>query len=126
MILLIIHICCIHIYINLLFYPKFDREEISVEELQGQISSFKLINDNGEEINYEVLCTFEKQETGENYMLYSENSPDENGNVKVYACRYDPSKPDAELLPIESEEDWRSIEEILDVLQRKNPYEGEK
>ena len=97
-----------------------------MEELQGQISSFKLINDNGEEINYEVLCTFEKQETGENYMLYSENSPDENGNVKVYACRYDPSKPDAELLPIESEEDWRSIEEILDVLQRKNPYEGEK
>ena len=96
-----------------------------MEEFQGQISSFKLINDNGEEINCEVLCTFEKQENGENYMLYTDNSPDENVNVKVFACRYDPSAPEAELLPIESEEDWSSIEEILDVLQRNNPVDGE-
>lgn len=79
--------------------------------------TFKALNNEGQEIECEVLFTFESEETNKNYMVYTDNTTDEEGNVKVYASIYNPEKPESELIPIESESEWKIIETILEEIQ---------
>ena len=74
--------------------------------------TFTLINDEGQEIECEILFTFENAENGKNYVVYTDNSLDENGDVCVFASVYD-SDEDHTLLPIETEEEWALIDQIL-------------
>lgn len=79
--------------------------------------TFKALNREGVEVECEVLFTFESDETKKNYMVYTDNTTDENGNVRVYASIYNPDKPESELIPIESEAEWKIIETILEEIQ---------
>jgi len=80
---------------------------------------FKVINDKGEEVNCEVLFTFDSDETKKSYIAYTDNTLDEVGNVKVYASIYDKTGESKELLPIETEKEWQIIENIFSKLQDK-------
>ena len=89
--------------------------------------TFKVFDDNGKEIECEVLFTFESDETNKNYMVYTDNTKDEEGNVKVYAAIYEPDKDETKLEPITSDHEWAIIEKILEELQEeaKKSVEGE-
>ena len=80
-----------------------------------------VVNDEGKEIECEILFSFESEETGKNYLVYTDDTLDEEGNTKVYASVIDPESEDEEtkLLPIESEEEWAIIENILEQLQEE-------
>ena len=80
-------------------------------------STFVIINDDGEEVECEILFTFENKETKKNYIVYTDNSVDENGETLVFANVYNPDKDDEVLLPIETEEEWDMIEKIFEELQ---------
>ena len=88
---------------------------------QEQQMTFKVVNDEGKEIECEVLFTFESDETKKNYIVYTDNTLDEEGNTKVYASIYDPEDKNEEtkLIPIESDKEWKIIETILDELQKE-------
>lgn len=79
--------------------------------------TFKAVNNEGIEVECEVLFTFESEETKKNYMVYTDNTKDEEGNIRVYASIYNPDKPESELIPIESESEWKIIETILEEIQ---------
>ena len=79
--------------------------------------TFKILGDDGKEIECEVLFTFESDETKKNYIVYTDNTLDEQGNVKVYASIYNPNEENTALIPIESEKEWKIIETILEELQ---------
>ena len=79
--------------------------------------TFKAVNGEGKEVEGEVLFTFESDETKKNYMVYTDNTLDESGNIRVYASIYNPELENSELLPIESEAEWRIIETILEEIQ---------
>ena len=81
--------------------------------------TFKAVNDEGKEVECEVLFTFESDETKKNYMVYTDNTKDQEGNVKVYASIYDPEKPESELQPIETDKEWKIIDTILKELQEE-------
>ncbi len=81
--------------------------------------TFKVINDEGKEVECEVLFTFESDETKKNYMVYTDNTTDEEGNTKVYASIYNPDEDETKLLPIETDKEWKIIETILDELQNE-------
>ncbi|MEG2351667.1 MAG: DUF1292 domain-containing protein [Bacilli bacterium] len=76
-------------------------------------NTFTIIDDNGKEVKCEILFTYEDEKTGKNYMAYTDNAIDEEGNTKVYASIYNPEEENPVLLPIESEEEWKLIEGIL-------------
>ena len=78
---------------------------------------FKAINGEGNEVECEVLFTFESDETKKNYMVYTDNTVDETGNIRVYASIYNPDLEASELLPIETEAEWKIIETILEEIQ---------
>ena len=54
--------------------------------------TFKIMGENGQEIECEVLFTFESDETKKNYIVYTDNTLDEQGNTKVYASVYTPNE----------------------------------
>jgi uncharacterized protein YrzB (UPF0473 family) len=82
-------------------------------------NSFTMIDENGNEIVYDVLFTFESEETHKNYIVYTDNTKDEAGNVEVYASIYNPNDPHSKLEAIETEKEWKVIETILETLQEE-------
>ena len=86
--------------------------------------TFKVMNDEGKEIECEVLFTFESDETKKNYIVYTDNTIDEDGNTKVFASIYNPGEDETKLLPIETDKEWKIIETILDELQNETANNG--
>lgn len=82
-------------------------------------NTFKVINENGEEIMCDVLFTFDSEETKKSYIVYTDNSKDEEGNVQVFASIYDPTQENQKLEPITTEQEWKVIETILNTLQEE-------
>ena len=80
-------------------------------------NTFKVINDEGQEITCDILFTFDSEETKKSYIVYTDNSRDSEGNIQVFASIYDPKQDNPRLEPIESEQEWKIIETILNTLQ---------
>lgn len=94
--------------------------------MEQERMTFKVTDDNGKEIECEVLFTFESDETKKNYIVYTDNTIDEGGNTKVYASIYTPGEVETTLMPIESDKEWKIIETILEEVQAeaKKAVEG--
>jgi len=82
-----------------------------------EVMTFKVMDDNGKEIECEVLFTFESEETKKNYIVYTDNTTDDDGNTRVYASVYNPNEEETKLLPIETDKEWKIIETILEEIQ---------
>lgn len=78
---------------------------------------FKITNEQGQDIEYEELYTFKNEKTGKSYMVYTDNSIDEDGKVRVFASIYSPSLDDKKLRPIENDDEWDFVEETINTLQ---------
>ena len=81
--------------------------------------TFKVTNEEGQEVEYEVLFTFDSDETKKSYMVYTDDSKDESGNTRVFASAYVQGEEETELLPIETDKEWKIIETILKELQEE-------
>lgn len=81
--------------------------------------TFTVKNSEGKDVEYEVLFTFDSEETNKSYMVYTDNSKDENGNIRVFASAYVPGEETTELLPIETEKEWKIIDTILHELEKE-------
>lgn len=82
-------------------------------------NTFKVINNEGEEVICNILFTFDSEETKKSYIVYTDNTTDASGSVQVYASIFNPNDPNTKLEPIETEKEWKVIETILDTLQEE-------
>ena len=82
-------------------------------------NSFTIIDDKGVERSYDVLFTFDNDETKKSYIIYTDNSLDDNGKVQVYASIYNPEDPHSELKEIKTEKEWKVIETILESIEEE-------
>lgn len=82
-------------------------------------NTFKVINNDGVEVTCDILFTFDSEETKKSYIVYTDNSKDAEGNVQVFASIYDPKQENPKLEPIESDQEWKIIETILNTLQEE-------
>lgn len=80
--------------------------------------TFTLTDENGNEQTFYVLFTFDSAETGKNYMVFTDDSVDEDGGIRVAAACYDPEAEDMTLLPIETDREWEMVEKALDQYQQ--------
>ena len=83
-------------------------------------NTFTVMDENGKEVTCEVLFTFDSEETKKNYIVYTDNTTDDEGNTRVYASVFDPTKESTELMPIETDREWKIIETILESIQEEN------
>ena len=82
-------------------------------------NTIKLTNEKGEEVVCDILFTFDSDETGKSYIVYTDNTKDESGKVRVYASIYNPDDAKTKLEDIKSEKEWKIIETILETLQEE-------
>ena len=80
-------------------------------------NKFKVINEDGIEITCDILFTFDSEETGKSYIVYTDNTTDEFGNTQVFASIYDKTQVNPRLQPIETDVEWKIVETILNCLQ---------
>ncbi|PAV28958.1 hypothetical protein CIL05_13330 [Virgibacillus profundi] len=76
-------------------------------------------DENGEEHLFEVLFTFDVDETSQSYIAVVPVEQAEDEEVEVYAFRYevkDDDDNDLSLFPIDSDEEWELVEEMLHTL----------
>src|SRR3954447_15338743 len=76
-----------------------------------------VIDENGNEQLCEVLFTFDSEEFGKSYVLYYPLGADEDDDeeIEIHASAFTPTEDgqDGELMPIETDEEWDMIEEML-------------
>ncbi|MFA1820500.1 DUF1292 domain-containing protein [Virgibacillus oceani] len=76
-------------------------------------------DENGEEHLFEVLFTFDVDQTNQSYIAVVPAEQSEEEEVEVYAFRYeekDNEDNDLSLFPIESDDEWEMVEEMLHTL----------
>ncbi|MGN1345085.1 MAG: DUF1292 domain-containing protein [Traorella sp.] len=71
-------------------------------------------DENGKEIAYDILFTFENEQTKKQYVVFVDPN-DEDG--EVFASCYD---EEGNLLPIETDEEWEMVEEVLGAFDEEN------
>ncbi len=64
-------------------------------------------DEDGKEMEMEILFTFEDDTKGKKYVVFADPQDDSG---EVYASAYDEA---GNLLPIESEQEWAMVEEVL-------------
>ncbi|UII54975.1 DUF1292 domain-containing protein [Cytobacillus spongiae] len=80
-------------------------------------NNITVVDEQGNEQLCEVLFTFDSEEFGKSYVLYypvGANEEDEE-DIEIHASAFIPSEDnnDGELMPIETDEEWDLIEEML-------------
>ena len=71
----------------------------------------RLTDDLGNTKEYEILMTLKMEETNKNYIIYTDNTKDNDGNLNIYASIYNPDSN--ELEEIKTDKEWDIIDKIL-------------
>jgi len=73
--------------------------------------TFTVIDEEGKELEFEVVLTFKNPDTGKAYVIYKLPGDD---NEEVFAAIYDEeSKLGGNLMPIETDAEWDVLDEVL-------------
>ena len=74
---------------------------------------FTVTDQSGSPVEYEILFTFDSDETKKSYIVFTDNTTDEDGSIVTYAATYDKTGESLELQDIETDEEWNLIEHLL-------------
>ncbi len=81
-------------------------------------NNITVVDENGNEQLCEVLFTFDSEEFSKSYVLYYPIGAEEDDEeeIEIHASSFTPTEDgqDGELMPIESDEEWDMIEEMLE------------
>lgn len=88
-------------------------------------NTFTCIDKNGTSKECRVLFTFDLKENNKNYIIYTDDTKDENGRIRTYASTFTPGVEESELGEIQTEEEWKMIEGILGALAEKKEGQEE-
>ncbi len=82
--------------------------------------TLSIIGEDGSIDEVEVVIAFEFKDTKKEYVVYTKNEKDENGNVTVYVSRVDRSGDIPKLYGIDEEEEWNRVKDVLRKLSKKD------
>lgn len=93
-------------------YTSQDIDDITCND----IKTMEILKENGEREVVEVLLTFSLEDTKKDYIIYTKNEYDDDGNVTIYSsgldCSFDPPK----MIEISDENEWERIQSIIQEL----------
>ncbi len=89
----------------------------------GNERYFTVTDASGKSIEYEILFTFDSDETKKSYIVFTDNNKDKDGSIITYAATYDKDGEKLELKDIETEREWSLIETILSQIEEKTSGE---
>ncbi|WP_018924125.1 DUF1292 domain-containing protein [Salsuginibacillus kocurii] len=84
-------------------------------------------DEDGVEHLFDILFTFEVDETESAYMVVvpvEQNEETEDGEVDVFAFRFEENEEeDVSLYPIEDDKEWEMVEEMIETFTAENEEE---
>ena len=87
-------------------------------EKEEEKKIMSIVNENGETEEVDVILAFEFKDNKKEYVVYTKNETDENGNVTVYVSNVDRSSGEPKLLGIDNESEWDRIKDVLRELSK--------
>ncbi len=72
-----------------------------------------IVQEDGSIDEVEVVIAFEFKDTKREYVVYTKNEKDANGNVTVYVSRVDRSGETPQLFGVDNEEEWNRVKDVL-------------
>lgn len=79
-----------------------------------------LKNEDGTELKYRVLFTFDSQETNKTYIIYTNDEKDINGNIKAFVLCYMMNDPQKELMEVNTEKEINTIMSLFEEYLNEN------
>ena len=71
----------------------------------------------GKEIVCDILFRFHSDQTGKDYMAFTDHSKAKDGSVSVFYATYDPNAENIDLAPLQTEQEWFMVREIFQGMQ---------
>ena len=77
-----------------------------------------IVNEDGSVEEVEIILAFEFKDNKKEYVIYTKNEKDDNGNVTVYVSNVDRSTGEPKLMGVDDESEWNRIKDILRELSK--------
>lgn len=85
---------------------------------QNEKKVMSIVSNDGAIEDVEVILAFEFKDNNKEYVVYTKNEKDENGNVTVYISNIDRSGDEPKLVGVENENEWNKIKDVLRELSK--------
>lgn len=74
-------------------------------------------NDNGKEIEYDILFTFESNDEKKQYVVYTKYEKDKDGNIITYSSYYYNDDEERKLYNVDSADEIKYIDEVINSIE---------
>ena len=71
----------------------------------------------GKEIVCDILFRFHSEQTGKDYMAFTDHSKAPDGSASVFYATYDPNAENIDLAPVQTEGEWLMLREMFEQIQ---------
>ncbi|MBQ8238001.1 MAG: DUF1292 domain-containing protein [Oscillospiraceae bacterium] len=71
----------------------------------------------GKEIVCDILFTHHSEQTGKDYMAFTDHSKAPDGSASVFYATYDPNAESIDLVPIQTQSEWVMMREMFEQIQ---------
>ncbi|WP_025727932.1 DUF1292 domain-containing protein [Atopobacter phocae] len=84
-------------------------------EASSEDNFLTIIDEEGQEVLYQILFSFESEDFEKSYVIVYPASEADDESIELHAFSFveDENGKQGELFPIESEEEWDMIDEVL-------------
>ena len=72
-----------------------------------------IVQEDGSIDEVEVVIAFEFKDTKKEYVVYTKNEKDVNGNVTVYVSRIERNGETPQLYGVDNEKEWNRVKDVL-------------
>ena len=74
---------------------------------------FNVIDNNGKQIECDVIFTFKDDSNNISYIVYTDGTKDESGDLEIYSSRYVLENDNYILQAIENDYEWNMIDNMI-------------
>lgn len=82
--------------------------------MNNNLKKISTILSNGTKVEYNVILTFKSNTNNKNYVIYTDNTIDQNKKLRFFAAVYNPEEQNPYLGEPTSKEEWSEITTIID------------
>ena len=85
--------------------------------INEETMTFTIPNEQGVQTEYTILFSFISSKTNKHYLVYTDNTLDEEGNTKIYSSII--NEETETISPVTTDEEWQLIDEKLVEYQKE-------
>ena len=79
-----------------------------------------ILKEDGTREEVDLLICFEFNDTKKEYVVYTKNEKDDNGNITVYVSNVNRESGEPQLFGVEDESEWNRIKDVLRELAKED------